>query len=196
MKMIAQGAESKLYENDDTIVKVRFKKKYRIPEIDDKLRGFRTRREAKILSKLDSFPSPSFIETDEKEKIVMSKIDGPLVKKIFDKDYNKLSPEIGKLIGELHNNNIIHGDLTTSNMIFDRRVYIIDFGLSFFSYKIEDKAVDLKLLMQALESKHHKVFKKAFESILKSYQKNCTDAKKVLERLNQVEKRGRYKQKK
>lgn len=196
MIQIAQGAESKLYEDKDCIIKDRFEKKYRLKEIDQKLRKFRTKREAKILEKLSDFSSPKLISTDKKQEIVMEKINGPLVKDILENDYKKLSYEIGKLVAGLHNKNIIHGDLTTSNMIFNKKIFLIDFGLSFFSHKIEDKAVDLKLLRQALESKHYKVYKEAYNEVLKAYKKYADDSENILKRLEKVEKRGRYKGKK
>ena len=215
MKLISQGAESKLYLEENRIIKDRFKKEYRIKEIDEKLRKFRTKREAKILEKLSiiNFPSPKLIDTDKKEKIIMNYVKGPLIKNILEKNYKtrenrrfsvsrkslisvNLVKEIGEKIAVLHNNNIIHGDLTTSNMIFNEEVYFIDFGLSFFSHKIEDKAVDLHLLKQALESKHYKIWEKAFKTALETYKKNAENSDEILKRLEKVEKRGRYKQKK
>ena len=214
MKLISQGAESKLYLQEDKIIKDRFRKHYRIKEIDGKLRKFRTKREAKILEKLSTinFPSPKLIETDKKEKIIMEYIGGKLVKDILEKNYKTrenrrfsvsrkspisvtLSKEIGEKIAVLHNQNMIHGDLTTSNMIFNKQIYFIDFGLSFFSHKIEDKAVDLHLLKQALESKHYKVWEKSFKLVLENYKKTAKDSDEVIKRLEKVEKRGRYKQK-
>ncbi len=196
MKKIAQGAEAKLYLTDNKIIKDRFKKDYRLKEIDVRLRKSRTKKEAKIFEKLSmlNFPAPKLIETDEKENIIMEFIKGPKLRDVLEeKDCKSLSEEIGKKIAILHNNNIIHGDLTTSNMILNKEIYFIDFGLSFFSHKIEDKAVDLHLLKQALESKHYKVWEKCFEVALKGYEKEATDAKEVLKRLEIVEKRGRYK---
>jgi len=198
MKKISQGAEAKLYLTDNKIIKDRFRKDYRIKEIDKKLRKSRTRREAKLFDKLSAidFPSPGLIKSDDKEKIIMEFIKGPKIRDILEKEnHQKLSEEIGKKIAILHNNNIIHGDLTTSNMILNKEIYFIDFGLSFFSHKIEDKAVDLHLLKQALESKHYKIWEKCFKAALKGYKKEGKDAHEVLERLEKVEKRGRYKAK-
>jgi len=96
----------------------------------------------------------------------------------------------------LHNEGIIHGDLTTSNMmVSEGEVFLIDFGLSFFSDKVEDKAVDLHLLRQAIESKHHTVYETAFAEVLKSYEENCENSKEVLKRFEIVESRGRNKAK-
>ncbi len=198
MKLIAQGAESKLFLKDNEIVKDRFPKKYRIKEIDERLRKSRTKRESKILEKLSliNFPSPELIKTDKKEKITMENIPGPLIKDILEKDLENLSKEIGEKIALLHNNNIIHGDLTTSNMILNKEIYFIDFGLSSFSHKTEDKAVDLHLLKEALESKHYKIWENSFRNILQSYKKKASNSEEIIKRLEKVEKRGRYKGKK
>ena len=194
--LMYQGAEAKLFLEGDKMIKQRFKKTYRIKEIDDKLRGFRTRREAKIFGKLESihFPAPKLINSDDKENIVMEFIGGPKVRDILEKsDYKKLCREIGKKIAVLHNNGIIHGDLTTSNMILGSEIYFIDFGLSFFSEKVEDKAVDIHLLKQALESKHYTIWEDCFESALDGYKKEAKNISLILDRLDKVECRGRYK---
>ena len=106
---------------------------------------------------------------------------------------NNVIKEAGKQISLLHKNDIIHGDLTTSNMILSKenKVSIIDFGLGYISKKIEDKAVDLHLIKQALEAKHFKNHEELFKNLIKNYKSK--DSKKVLERLKAVEKRGRYK---
>ena len=197
-KLIAQGAEAKLFLEDKKIIKERFAKNYRIKEIDNKLRGFRTRREAKILQKLEAinFPSPKLIKSNDKENIIIEKIEGKLVKDVLEKrDYKKLCAETGKKVAVLHNSAIIHGDLTTSNMILNKEIYLIDFGLSFFSEKSEDKAVDLHLLKEALESKHYKIWEDAFKIVLEAYKKEAKRANETLKRLEQVEKRGRYRAK-
>ena len=198
-KLIAQGAESKLFLDGNKLIKDRFRKTYRIKEIDDRLRKARTKREAKILDKLQKidFPVPELIKNNEKDTLEIQYINGTLLKNILNKqNCIKLSREIGEKIAILHNNNIIHHDLTTSNMIFNKGIYFIDFGLSFFSTKIEDRAVDLHLLKEALESKHSKIWEKCYKAALGSYVKKAKDGKKVIKRLEVVEKRGRYKHKK
>lgn len=193
MKLLAQGAEAKLYSKDESILKERFEKKYRIPEIDNKLRKFRTRREAKILTKLEQikFPAPRLNDMNDKNMTIsMEKLDGPQVKDVLE-EKPELAREIGKKVRLLHDAGIIHSDLTTSNMIFTDEVYFIDFGLSFFSDKTEDKAVDLHLLKEALESKHHQIWEDCFKQVLKGY-----GEKEVIARLEKVEKRGRNKGKK
>ena len=193
MKLISQGAEAKIYLTKNKIVKDRIKKDYRIKEIDEKLRGFRTRREAKILGKLEKFGFvPKVLYNDKKEKLTIEYIEGEKIRDVLDKvDKRKrttICKDIGKKIRLMHDNNIVHGDLTTSNMILSKEVMFIDFGLSQVSTKIEDKAVDIHLLKQALESKHYKIWEDCFKVIAKAY-----GNKEVLNRLEKVESRGRYK---
>src|SRR3989344_1449684 len=142
-KIIKQGAEAILYKENNYVVKERIKKSYRIDKMDIKLRKFRTRREGKLLQKNEN--SPKVLEVDDKKmKIKMEFIDGKLLKDILDnlnKDKrNLLLMEIGGKVAIMHDKNIIHGDLTTSNMILKNKIYFIDFGLGFESNKIEDKA--------------------------------------------------------
>ncbi len=190
-KTIAQGAESIISLNK-IITKERIKKSYRFPELDNKIRKQTTRRETKILEKAyNLIPTPRLISSKD-TTIEMEYIKGKLIKTILDSSKNKpqLCKQIGKQISLLHENNIIHGDLTTSNMILkDNKVYFIDYGLSFISHKTEDRAVDLHLLKQALKAKHYK-HPHLFNLILKEY-----NNKEVIERLKKVEQRGRYKQK-
>ena len=196
MKVLKQGAESVIFLDKDKIIKHRIKKSYRISEIDDKIRKSRTRSEAKLLEKA-KVNVPNVINVDDKEmKINMEYLQGDLLKDIFDdlkeKERLKLCKNLGEEISKLHSQNIIHGDLTTSNLILkEDKIYFIDFGLGFFSHKLEDKAVDLRLLKQALESKHYRSFPKTYDEILKNYKHS--DVKK---RLEKVESRGRYKKRK
>tara|TARA_Y100000034_G_C6829245_1_gene374178 strand:- start:220 stop:810 length:591 start_codon:yes stop_codon:yes gene_type:complete len=193
MKLISQGAEAKLYKNKDILVKERIKKSYRISFLDNRLRKLRTRSEAKLLEKANVFTPKVFKVDDKSMKIEMEFIEGKLLRDTIDKLTKKQQEEtcklIGKEISKLHEQDIIHGDLTTSNLILqDKKLYFIDFGLGFVSERIEDKAVDLHLLDQALSAKHYKNSEFYFNIILNNY-----TIKDVKERLIKVEGRGRYK---
>jgi len=209
MKEIARGAEAVIFEDKDRIIKQRFKKNYRIAELDEELRKQRTRREAKLLIKIP-IPHPKLIESDDKEKIVMEKINGEKLREVLDTK-PELARRVGELVAELHNHNIIHGDLTTSNMILtnarlvssenqkdflllnpEGEIVFIDFGLSFHSDKVEDKAVDIHLFKQALNSKHFKVYEQALKEFMEGYKK-VNKHGEILQRLKAVELRGRYK---
>lgn len=199
MIKLSQGAEAVLYHDGDIVIKERLQKNYRIPEMDLSLRKFRTRREAKVLEKLKeiNFPSPRLREISEKKmSLAMDFIAGKKVKEAIGKNYSFIAQDIGRKIAQLHQQGIIHGDLTTSNMILEKstkEVYFIDFGLSFFSEKNEDKAVDLFLLDKALESVHYHHYPGIFEEVLKSYSENYPGSEAVIERLQEVKKRGRNK---
>lgn len=198
MQKIAQGAEAVIHSDGAVVVKHRFEKSYRHPEIDAGLRKYRTRRESKVIEKLAEigFPGPKLIQMDDREmKIAMNHVPGVLVKEVLQKNHKKLSREIGRKVARLHTNNIIHGDLTTSNMILGKEIHFIDFGLSFFSDKEEDKAVDLHLLKQALESKHYQIFEECFRGVVEGYSEKYDEADKILKRLEIVESRGRNKKK-
>lgn len=197
MKELSSGAEAVVYldEEKDQIIKKRVNKKYRHPELDGKLLKSRHNREVKVLKKLNDFNSPELILNNKDESIIVMEyiIGDKLSRTLENLDYNKVATDIGKILKKLHDMNIIHGDLTTSNMILrrhDKRLFFIDFGLSFFSDKAEDKAVDLHLLKQALMSKHYTIGQECFDLIIKNY-----NDKIVLNRLLKVEERGRNKKK-
>ena len=198
-KIIGSGAEAVIYHDGDNAVKERVSKGYRHPVIDKGLRKTRTRREAKILSKLKEigFPSPLLVNFDDKGmKVSMEFIEGDKLRDVFSKDPMKFSREIGEKIGVLHNNNIIHHDLTTSNMILrNSAIHFIDFGLSFFSTKGEDMAVDMHLLDRAMESRHHQFYPKCFNEAVKGYLKTAKNGKHVMRRFEKVSLRGRNKAK-
>jgi Kae1-associated kinase Bud32 len=197
-KLIAQGAEAIITLNKQTITKDRVKKSYRLPILDERLRKSRTKRETRLLEKAISIiPVPKITKSDEKNKqIQMEFIEGKKLSENLDniKNAKDVCTQIGQNIAKLHDSDIIHGDLTTSNMILkENLVYFIDFGLSYESSKSEDKAVDLHLIKQALEAKHFQHFELYWKSIIEGY-KISKYSKPVLKRLEAVEKRGRYKQ--
>jgi Kae1-associated kinase Bud32 len=197
-KILMQGAEATIFLEKNIIIKKRTKKSYRISELDEKIRKLRTRSEAKLLEKSSKvIPVPEIKKISEETKeIQMEFIQGKKLSEYLNKFSEKQQFEICKKVGEniskLHNENIIHGDLTTSNMILvEDKIYFIDFGLGFSSHKFEDKAVDLHLLKQALEAKHFQNWEKLFKKVIEGYDKH-PNSKKVLEQLKKVERRGRY----
>lgn len=197
-KIIAQGAEALLIRKDDSLIKRRIKKSYRQKELDEKLRFGRTRRESKLLEKASKIINAPEVKKTSKDEINMQFIDGERLSDHLDDFPLAKSLSICKQLGEeialLHNNNIIHGDLTTSNMILKKeKIYFVDFGLGFISGKIEDKAVDLHLLRQAFESKHFIRWQEYYKQALEGYKSKSSNAGDILERLKIVEERGRYK---
>ncbi|HPD81517.1 MAG TPA: KEOPS complex kinase/ATPase Bud32 [Candidatus Pacearchaeota archaeon] len=200
-ELISQGAEAKIFldKKKNLIIKNRLSKSYRLQELDKKIIKGRTKSEIKLLIKANQIinaPLPG--KNTEENKIIMPYVKG---KKLSDNLNNfslekqkEILEKIGKSIAILHKSDIIHGDLTTSNMILTKsnEVFFIDFGLGYISKKIEDKAVDLHLLKQALEAKHFKNWEILFQKFKDAYSKNYFESKQIFERLIAVEKRGRY----
>ncbi|MEM4230452.1 MAG: KEOPS complex kinase/ATPase Bud32 [Candidatus Pacearchaeota archaeon] len=200
MEIIAKGAEAVLMKKEvDILVKRRIGKGYRIKEIDEKLRKLRTRQEARLLEKAAKVTNvPKVLNVDEVNKeVVMQFIPGKKLSEELNnlplKQQEEICKKIGEEIAKLHDLNIIHGDLTTSNILLkEDKIYFIDFGLGFISSRIEDKAVDLHLLKEALEAKHFMHWKLLFEKVLEEYKKS-QNSEKVIKQFEKVEKRGRYK---
>jgi len=205
-KIIGRGAEALLIKRGNLLIKRRIKKGYRHEHLDFMLRTIRTRYEARILRKassviavprikaIDGMTKTSF---EPETEIEMEYIQGKLLSEHLDKFYLakalKVCEKIGQNTALIHDKGIIHGDLTTSNMILkNQNVFFIDFGLGFHSTRIEDKAVDLHLLREAFEAKHFRRWQKYFQSVLKGYKKS-EKFQVVMERLKKVESRGRYK---
>lgn len=199
VKLLAQGAEAKIIHTGRFVIKHRISKSYRHPTLDRKLIKSRTKKEARLLTKASEIintPKPFFIPAFDVTRIKMPYIKGDRLSDTLNRypkqKQLKTMRELGKQVALLHANNIIHGDLTTSNVILsDNKIFIIDFGLGFISAKIEDKAVDLHLIKQALEAKHFQNHDELFREFTKTYKH--PESEKVLERLIVVEKRGRYK---
>jgi len=225
--LIAKGAEALIYKIKNKVIKDRIPKPYRHPELDKKLIKRRTKSEAKLLekaSKIINAPKP-LEDPGSGRMIHMPYIPGKKLSEHLDTLPNAIDvcETIGINLAKLHDADIIHGDLTTSNMILSNKndenqdknntkplntekdllintlsdssskLFFIDFGLGFTSSRIEDKAVDLHLIKQALEAKHFKNHKEFFQAILKGY-KLSKNSSLVLNQLKKVELRGRYKQ--
>jgi len=197
MQILKRGAEAILFLKDGYLAKQRIKKGYRHEKIDSLLRKTRTNAEAKLLSEARraGANTPAIMEKTE-DTIMMEYLDGVRVKDLFNKmegpELEKLSVEIGRSISKIHAYNIIHGDLTTSNMIYSKgKLYLIDFGLGEISPNIEKKAVDLHLLKEVFNSTHYRQ-KKYFSTILEAYKKEYAGAEEVIARMAEIEKRGRY----
>jgi TP53 regulating kinase-like protein len=118
-----------------------------------------------------------------KRKLLDSPVDDPTIPEIM--------KQMGVLVGKLHNAEIIHSDLTTSNFVLhDGEVRVIDFGLSHVSAMAEDKAVDLYVLERAFDSSHPGR-QELLELTMQAYQEVSTKAKDVFVRLKKVRSRGR-----
>jgi len=205
--LIKKGAEASLYLEEwhdrKVIMKRRLPKKYRIPELDLMIRSQRTMHEPHIIHKAKEagVPTPTIFMVDVADaNIVMEFVEGKQVKEVLDNVSKEerlgLCILIGSLIGRLHKNGIIHGDLTTSNMILTPygKVVFVDFGLSERSIELEPKGVDLHLMKRTLHSTHYKHAKECFKAVMEGYAEAVgqEETKKVTTKIREIEKRGRY----
>jgi len=184
----------------DVVEKRRISKSYRIKEIDSQLIYYRTREEAKLISEArkNGVSVPIIFDVDqEKGIIIMEYLKGKRIKDIFNKigeeERANICKKIGISIGRLHKNNLIHGDITTSNMIYQEgKIHFIDFGLGEINSEIEAKGVDLHVLMEAIESAHSK-FSNFFKYVLDGYKSEyMEEAGSVIKKIDEIVKRGRY----
>ncbi|QKQ97963.1 Kae1-associated serine/threonine protein kinase [Candidatus Nanohaloarchaea archaeon] len=190
--MSFRGAEAVIEITDDRVVKTREPKKYRHPELDSKIRTERTKTEARIMKKAKKHGVNVPEILDQEDSVIkMQRIEGLQLKEVLEEDVEKMK-SLGENVALLHDTDIVHGDLTTSNAVSNDYIYIIDFGLAFHSDRVEDKAVDIHLLKQVLNSSHPEVAEEAWEKFVEGYRK-YSEADKVLEQLKEVERRGRYK---
>lgn len=202
MKVLKQGAEAIIYsekiDGEEFLVKERVRKRYRLEQIDGRLRTERTRQEMKLMreARANGVLTPKIVSSDEAScKIVMEKVDGTLMKDFISKSGSpgKVCRLIGSNVGKLHSAGIVHGDLTTSNMILrDKKIVFIDFGLGSFSKRIEDMATDLGVLRESLEATHSKAAKACWRNIAAGYRSENKDSKAVFERMDKQESRARY----
>jgi len=205
--LIKKGAEANLYLEDwhdrKVILKRRLSKEYRIAEIDKKIRSQRTAHEPQVIHKAKEagVPTPTVYMIDTPNAtIIMEFIEGKQIKQILGNlsptERHSLCRHIGNLIGRLHTHGIIHGDLTTSNMILtpSGKIVIVDFGLSEYSTELETRGVDLHLMKRAFQSSHFKYAKECFDAVMEGYSESMGKdaAEGVLTKIGEIERRGRY----
>jgi len=189
MKLIAQGAEAKVYLTDEgKILKERVKKNYRIEELDSYLRKSRTRKEAKIMSDIKrlGLKAPIVYETTD-FAIEMENLEGSKLKDVLSaENAEEICRKIGEYVSVMHSGDMIHGDLTTSNIIVKgSEIYFIDFGLSIETKSLEQKAADLLTLYQNFQSVHPNI--ETWKYFLEGYKNQ-----EVLKVFEKMLKRRRY----
>src|SRR5215472_14677091 len=206
-QLFYKGAEAELssamINSYSAVVKHRIVKKYRNPELDKKIRKERTLTEAFILheAKKAGVRTPSIIGIDpETDTIIMTKIDGPVLREHFDemshKEANDVFESLGEQVGLLHSAGILHGDLTTSNIILPQpgRPFHVDFGMARHSVEPEDRGVDLHLLQRSLTASHSQNIDSITSHLLLGYRHGAGDkiAKSTLAKTREISRRGRY----
>jgi TP53 regulating kinase-like protein len=196
-RLVKRGAEADIYlvewAGKKAISKVRTPKPYRHQELDAAIRKHRTVHEANFISAAKAAgvmtPFVHFVDPASAE-IIMEFVQGKNVRDAITPD---ICYEMGRYAAMLHASNIIHGDLTTSNFIANKKLVLLDFGLSYYSERTEDMATDIRLTKEVFTSAHIAV-KKAFPRFVEGYAsvagKKKTD--KILENVKEIEQRGRY----
>ena len=202
VRLIKKGAEASIYFaswfGEPVVAKIRFPKAYRNEELDRRIRASRTSSEAKFLreARVAGVPTPLIYFVDLKNAmIVMQYIEGLRLKDLLEANRLELCKEAGRHVAKLHSHGIVHNDPTTSNFILHKgKLFMIDFGLSIHSSRLEDRAVDIHLIKEALAGGHSEIAPKAFSKVLEGYSEVLGDKEGalVLRRVAEIEKRGRY----
>jgi TP53 regulating kinase-like protein len=205
--LIKKGAEASLYlaewHGRRVVMKKRLPKEYRPSKLDEQIRIYRTVHEPQLMheAKEAGVPTPTIFLVDVADAtIIMEFIEGKQVKKVLGEASKSIRQSlclrIGESVGRLHDYGIIHGDLTTSNMILDleRKIFFVDFGLGEKTAELEARAVDLHLMKRALQSTHFRFAEECFEAVIRGYSKvlGVENAKSVLDNIREIERRGRY----
>lgn len=200
MQALSNGAEAVIFKANylgkPAVVKKRMPKKYRHPLLDEKIRAKRTKQECVLLTKAKQAKvrTPVIYKVERKSfQITMEFVDGQKVKAILGKkNSGKICKKIGEEIGKLHLGGIIHGDLSTGNIIQKKNSLVfVDFGLGFFSKKTEDQAADLLSLKKTFLATHFSL-KKGFEAILAGYKNTFPKALQAIKQIDKIEARTRY----
>ena len=206
-RLIKIGAEAALFRFEwngfSIVAKKRIPKSYRHPTLDFKIRSARTSHEAKLMhaAKTLGVPCPSIFLVDRSENtLYMEHIDGRQLKTIIPEAstdlLRSLGEKVGRHVGLMHGGGIVHGDLTTSNIIMNDKgeTFFVDFGLGDFSTEIEERSIDVHLMRRALESSHYS----ASDSFLSGFEKGYTEvvgrrvSSEVFQRMEEILSRGRY----
>ncbi|XP_029948016.1 EKC/KEOPS complex subunit TP53RK [Salarias fasciatus] len=208
-ELLKQGAEARLYRTRflgrPAIVKQRFPKRYRHPLLDEKLSQRRTAQEVRSILRCRragiSAPVVYFVDHTSHciflEELVGSSTVRDYIGSHRDLELDRLAERVGQILARMHDEDVIHGDLTTSNMLLRRGtedgkvdLVLIDFGLSYISALPEDKGVDLYVLEKAFLSTHPNT-EALFQKLLDSYARSSNKSAAVLKKLDEVRLRGR-----
>ncbi len=200
-KIMIRGAEAEIWEAEwrgrKAVLKKRIIKGYRHPELDTVIRKERLRKEIRLMreARKAGVPVPVIYDVMEDEAaVIMQFFPGDRVLDCLEKGVELDLRSMGRYIGKLHSSDITHGDLTTSNILYDNVSGVfcfIDFSLGERTSSIEDKGVDLHLMREALISVHVDPLEK-YEAILGGYREVFPDARKTISKVKEIESRGRY----
>ncbi len=205
-RLLHRGAEADLFLTKlgpwKAVIKRRVRKKYRNSQLDVRIRRERTTREAAALqeAKQAGVSAPSVIQVDLHDfSISMAFLEGPMVRDQLDRLSRQKAFEvlqkIGQEIGTLHYAGLVHGDMTTSNiMLLAPTPFIIDFGMSSHSIAAEDRGVDLHLFQRSISTSHAIDPRVAEKAIYEGYRSTMgkRDAVLTMRKQREISRRGRY----
>ena len=200
---LKRGAEAELRRTEflgrPAVEKYRVPKAYRLSALDEELRRSRIRMEVRLMAEARAagVAVPVLYDINLVEnKLLMEFIDGPTAKEVLDEGgprTREVAREVGRIAGRLHRAGIIHGDLTTSNMIVQGgRIVMIDFSLGGKGDAPEERGVDLHLLREALTSAHRNAAA-YYREVLAGYREAAGAAARAsIAKVKEIEGRGRY----
>ena len=206
-RLLYRGAEADLFRENwhglDVVRKVRGAKRYRAKRLDEDLRRTRTAREALIMhdARKGGVSTPLIYLVDmEATTILMQYVEGTRLKEYLEAsettDRLLVCRTLGDIVARLHSGGIVHGDLTTSNVIVTKqsRLVLIDFGLAEYSRELESRGVDLVLGQRVFHSTHHGYGAECYQALLEGYRERVgnVEADEVEERVKEITRRGRY----
>ena len=178
--------------------KHRIPKPYRHPDLDENLRKARLRTEARLFGEARrlGISVPLLYDVDPVEnRLVMEYVEGPLLKEALASgppNGRDLAYRLGEIIGRLHAGDLVHGDLTTSNMILrGEEIVVVDFGMGECSTELEAKGVDFHLFQEAVRSAHASN-EGLLEAVVEGYRSAYAGADDVVAKAEEIERRGRY----
>jgi len=198
---VIQGAEATVSFEGSDVRKEREPRAYRHPELDERLRGRRTRREARLTSaaRRAGVPAPLVRDVDPAEtRLILQRVGEADLRERPTAD--RVRAVAGHL-ARLHDAGLVHGDPTVRNVRVGRgdgdaaAPALIDFGLGYNSGHPEDHAMDLHVLARSLEGTADDpgaLVRAAVEAYREAATDLDLDAGRVLDRLRDVEGRGRY----
>lgn len=198
IKKIYEGAEAEVFiveiAGKKYILKQRKSKRYRESELDRKIISQRLKKEAKMYEIVKRAgiicPTTVFLNLEQKQ-IFMTYFDCGSAKKTIMHDKTKLK-NLGKSVALLHNNEIVHGDITLENMLYDTKKDLpifIDFGLSQQSNKIDDFATDLFVFKETLCAEFPETY---WDIFMTEYLKHTKNKNAIITQLEKIEKRRKY----
>ncbi len=200
---LSRGAEADLYKTkflgEDAVLKLRIKKDYRNDLLDRAIRTRRTSREVAVLNRAKRaglrVPFVRYVDA-ENCLFVMEYLNGTLLRKALingEVEWRDIAARMGEDIALIHDVGVVHGDLTTSNvMIADGDLAYFDFGLGEISMEVEKRAVDLELLYRVMHSTHPEIEKGFFRIFTDEYVNTLDRGFEVVKRYRSIRRMGRY----